>query len=150
MSKPNKEAIKKAIENAFDKEHGGNTEARQIPVTIGDLFEFHLDDGTKLFTQRNEEINRKQCAWVDVNTYDGLAVSATQLTRKNNGLPLTGKTVAERIEAFTNLFNEEGILILKVVDIKQKAFQQPDGTTSISNYYVFEVLTGRANDEDEE
>lgn len=150
MSKPNKKAIKKAIESAFDKEHGGNAEARQIPVTIGDLFEFHLDDETELFTQRDEEINHRQCAWVDVNTYDGLTVSATQLTRKNNGLPLTGKTIAERIEAFTNLFNEEGILILKVVDIRQKSFQQPDGTTTISNYYVFEVLTGKASDEDEE
>ena len=153
MSKPTKKAIKTMISNVFDKKHGAGKDARSIPVSVGDKFEFRLDNENDLFVQRDETIKGKEVSWVDAVTIDGTGISTTQLTRRNNGLPLTGKTVDERAESVTTLFDDKGVLILKVVAIRQKSFLQDDGSTTTSNYYIFEILTGKKpedEDEDEE
>ena len=62
-----------------------------------------------------------------------------ELTRRNNGLTLTGKTIKERIKSFTELFSEEGTLKLKVTKVVERSFDQPDGSKSTSRYLKFEV-----------
>ena len=151
--KPNKKANKKAISDAFDEKHGKNKAARGIPVSKGDKFEFRCDSQETLdalFVQRDEQINGNDCSWVDVQCVDGSAISATQLTRRNNGLPLSGKLISERIESFLNLFDDNGVLILRVADVRTKAFTQKDGSVSTSSYYIFEILTGNVPEEEEE
>lgn len=128
--------VKNLIPTMFDDKHNGNGIARSMPVQVGDTFTFTLSD--KLFNQRDENINNELCSWVELVTDDGDAISATQITRRKNGLPLTGKTISERITSFLDLFNEQGKLTLKIKEIKQRSFQNGNGTTT-SNYYVFEV-----------
>ena len=77
--------------------------------------------------------------WTDLQTDGDVAVSASQLTRRNNGLALTGKTIKERLASFVDLFSEEGTLKLKVTKVVERAFAQADGSTSTSRYLKFEV-----------
>lgn len=117
--------------------NGGEKEARMVPLAVGDELNFTLSK--EMFVPRKETINGTQQEWTDLQTDGDVAVSASQLTRRNNGLTLKGKTIKERLASFVNLFTDEGTLKLKVTKVVERAFAQADGSTSTSRYLKFEV-----------
>lgn len=117
--------------------NGGEKEARMVPLAVGDELNFTLSK--EMFVARKETINGTQQEWTDLQTDGDVAVSASQLTRRNNGLTLNGKTIKERLASFVDLFSEEGTLKLKVTKVVERAFDQPDGSKSTSRYLKFEV-----------
>ena len=71
-------------------------EARMVPLTVGD--ELHFTLSKNLTKARKELIGGVTREWTDVQTDDSdIAVSASQITRRNNGLTLQGKTIGERL-----------------------------------------------------
>ena len=117
--------------------NGGEKEARMVPLAVDDELNFTLSK--EMFVPRKETINGSTQEWTDVQTDGDIAVSASQLTRRNNGLTLEGKTIKERLASFVNLFTDEGTLKLKVTKVVERAFAQADGSTSTSRYLKFEV-----------
>ena len=117
--------------------NGGEKEVRMVPITFGDELNFTLSK--EMFVARKETINGTLQEWTDIQTDGDVAVSASQLTRRNNGLTLNGKTIKERLESFIGLFSEEGTLKLRVTKVVERAFDQPDGSKSTSRYLKFEV-----------
>lgn len=116
---------------------GGEKEARMVPLAVGDELNFTLSK--EMFIPRKETINGTTQEWTDVQTDGDIAVSASQLTRRNNGLTLSGKTIKERLKSFTELFSEEGTLKLKVKKVVERDFTDPDGKKSISRYLKFDL-----------
>ena len=117
--------------------NGGEKEARMVPLAPGDELNFTLSK--EMFVPRKETINGTTQEWTDLQTDGDVAVSASQLTRRNNGLILTGKTIKERLASFVDLFTDEGTLKLKVTKVVERTFTQADGSTSTSRYLKFEV-----------
>ena len=117
--------------------NGGEKEARMVPLAVGDELNFTLSK--EMFVPRKETINGTTQDWTDIQTDGDIAVSASQLTRRNNGLALTGKTIKDRLASFVELFSEEGTLKLKVTKVVERSFDQPDGSKSTSRYLKFEV-----------
>ena len=117
--------------------NGGEKEARMVPLAVGDELNFTLSK--EMFIPRNETINGSTQKWTDVQTDGDIAVSASQLTRRNNGLTLSGKTIKERLKSFTELFSEEGTLKLKVKKVVERDFTDPDGKKSSSRYLKFDL-----------
>ena len=117
--------------------NGGDKEARMVPLAVGDELNFTLSK--EMFVPRKETINGSTQEWTDVQTDGDIAVSASQLTRRNNGLTLEGKTIKERLASFVNLFTDEGTLKLMVTKVVERTFQQADGSNSTSRYLKFEV-----------
>ena len=132
-------SIMKKADFKFDEinVNGGEKEARMVPLAVGDELNFTLSK--EMFVPRKETINGTQQEWTDLQTDGDVAVSASQLTRRNNGLILNGKTIKERLASFVDLFSEEGTLKLKVTKVVERAFDQPDGSKSTSRYLKFEV-----------
>ena len=116
---------------------GGEKEARMVPLAVGDELNFTLSK--EMFIPRKETINGTTQEWTDVQTDGDIAVSASQLTRRNNGLTLNGKTIKERLKSFTELFSEEGTLKLKVKKVVERDFTDSDGNKSISRYLKFDL-----------
>ena len=117
--------------------NGGEKEARMVPLAPGDELNFTLSK--EMFVPRKETINGTTQEWTDIQTDGDVAVSASQLTRRNNGLTLNGKTIKDRLSSFVELFSEEGTLKLKVTKVVERSFDQPDGSKSTSRYLKFEV-----------
>lgn len=115
--------------------NGGEKEARMVPLAVGDELNFTLSK--EMFVPRKETINGTTQEWTDLQTDGDVAVSASQLTRRNNGLTLTGKTVKERLASFVELFSEEGTLKLKVTKVVERDFTDNDGNKSTSRYLKF-------------
>ena len=116
---------------------GGEKEARMVPLAVGDELNFTLSK--EMFIPRKETINGTTQEWTDIQTGGDIAVSASQLTRRNNGLTLNGKTIKERLKSFTELFSEEGTLKLKVKKVVERDFTDPDGKKSLSRYLKFDL-----------
>lgn len=116
---------------------GGEKEARMVPLAVGDELNFTLSK--EMFIPRKETINGTTQEWTDVQTDGDIAVSASQLTRRNNGLTLSGKTIKERLKSFTELFSEEGTLKLKVKKVVERDFTDSEGNKSISRYLKFDL-----------
>ena len=117
--------------------NGGEKEARMVPLAVGDELNFTLSK--EMFIPRKETINGTTQEWTDIQTDGDIAVSASQLTRRNNGLTLSGKTIKERLKSFTELFSEEGTLKLKVKKVVERDFTDPDGKKSLSRYLKFDL-----------
>ena len=117
--------------------NGGEKEARMVPLAVGDELNFTLSK--EMFIPRKETINGTTQEWTDVQTDGDVAVSASQLTRRNNGLTLNGKTIKERLASFVDLFSDEGTLKLKVAKVIERDFTQEDGSKSTSRYLKFTV-----------
>lgn len=115
--------------------NGGEKEARMVPLTVGDELGFTLSK--EMFVPRKETIGGATQEWTDVQTDGDVAVSASQLTRRNNGLTLTGKTIKERLVSFVDLFSEDGTLKLKVTKVVEREFTDQDGKKSTSRYLRF-------------
>ena len=116
---------------------GAEKDARMVPLAVGDELNFTLSN--EMFVPRKETINGTTQEWTDVQTDGDVAVSASQLTRRNNGLALNGKTIKERLASFVDLFSEEGTLKLKVTKVVERDFTQEDGSKSTSRYLKFTV-----------
>lgn len=114
---------------------GVEKEARMVPLAVGDELNFSLSK--EMCVPRKETINGTTQEWTDVQTDGEVTISASQLTRRNNGLTLTGKTIKERLESFFNLFNEEGTLKLKVTKVIEREFTDSEGHKSTSRYLRF-------------
>lgn len=114
---------------------GVEKEARMVPLAVGDELNFTLSKD--LTVPRKELIGGTTQEWTDVKTDGDVAVSASQLTRRNNGLTLTGKTIEERLKSFIELFSEEGTLKLKVAKVVEREFTDEDGKKSTSRYLKF-------------
>ena len=117
--------------------NGGEKEARMVPLAVGDELNFTLSK--EMFVPRKETINGTQQEWTDLQTDGDVAVSASQLTRRNNGLTLEGKTIKERLASFVNLFTDEGTLKLKITKVVERDFTQEDGSKSTSRYLKFAI-----------
>ena len=117
--------------------NGGEKDARMVPLAVGDELNFTLSK--EMFVPRKETINGTTQEWTDIQTDGDVAVSASQLTRRNNGLTLNGKTIKERLASFVDLFSEEGTLKLKVTKVVERDFTDPDGKKSISRYLKFDL-----------
>lgn len=117
--------------------NGGEKEARMVPLAVGDELNFTLSK--EMFVPRKETINGTTQEWTDVQTDGDVAISASQLTRRNNGLTLNGKTIKERLASFVDLFSDEGTLKLKVAKVVERDFTQEDGSKSTSRYLKFTV-----------
>lgn len=115
--------------------NGGEKEARMVPLAVGDELNFTLSK--EMFIPRKETINGTQQEWTDLQTDGDVAVSASQLTRRNNGLTLTGKTIKERLASLVDLFSEEGTLKLKVTKVVERTFTDNEGNNSTSRYLKF-------------
>ena len=116
---------------------GAEKEARMVPLAVGDVLNFTLSK--ELTIPRKETIHGVTQEWTDVQTDGDVAVSASQLTRRNNGLTLTGKTIKERLSSFIDLFNEDGTLALKVTKVVERDFTDEDGKKSPSRYLKFDL-----------
>lgn len=117
---------------------GVEKEARMVPLAVGDELNFTLSKD--LTVPRKELIGGVIREWTDVQTDGDVAVSASRLTRRNNGLILTGKTIEERLKSFTELFSEEGTLKLKVAKIVEREVTNEDGKKSTSRYLKFAIV----------
>ena len=117
--------------------NGGEKEARMVPLAVGDELNFTLSN--EMFVPRKETINGTTQEWTDVQTDGDVAISSSQLTRRNNGLTLNGKTIKERLASFVDLFSDEGTLKLKVAKVVERDFTQEDGSKSTSRYLKFTV-----------
>ena len=117
--------------------NGGEKEARMVPLAVGDELNFTLSK--EMFVPRKETINGTTQEWTDIQTDGDIAVSSSQLTRRNNGLTLNGKTIKERLASFVDLFSDEGTLKLKVTKVVERDFTQEDGSKSTSRYLKFTV-----------
>ena len=117
--------------------NGGEKEARMVPLAVGDELNFTLSN--EMFVPRKETINGTTQQWTDVQTDGDVAISASQLTRRNNVLTLNGKTIKERLASFVDLFSDEGTLKLKVTKVVERDFTQEDGSKSTSRYLKFTV-----------
>ena len=115
--------------------NGGEKEARMVPLAVGDELNFTLSK--EMFVPRKETINGTTQEWTDVQTDGDVAISSSQLTRRNNGLTLNGKTIKERLASFVDLFSEEGTLKLKVAKVVDRDFTQEDGSKSTARYLKF-------------
>ena len=117
--------------------NGGEKEARMVPLAVGDELNFTLSN--EMFVPRKETINGTTQEWTDIQTDGDVAISSSQLTRRNNGLALNGKTIKERLASFVDLFSDEGTLKLKVAKVVERDFTQEDGSKSTSRYLKFTV-----------
>ena len=116
----------------------GEKDARMVPLAAGD--ELHFTLAKENFVPRKETIHGVTQEWTDVQTDGDIAVSASQLTRRNNGLTLTGKTIKERLKSFTDLFSEEGTLTLKITRVVEREFTDEDGKKSTGRYLKFATV----------
>ena len=117
--------------------NGGEKEARMVPLAVGDEVSFTLSK--EMFVPRDEIINGTKQQWTDIQSDGDIAISASQLTRRNNGLTLEGKTIKERLASFVNLFTDEGTLKLKITKVVERDFTQEDGSKSTSRYLKFAI-----------
>lgn len=93
-----------------------------------------------MFANRAEVIDGILCKWTEAVTDDGVGISVRQLTRRNNGIILEGKTINERIRSFVDLFDEDGHLTLQIAKVVEREFLKANGETTISKYLKFEII----------
>ena len=116
----------------------GNKEATMFPFAVGNIYSFTLSE--RLFANRAEVIDGILCKWTEAVADDGVGISVRQLTRRNNGIILEGKTIKERIRSFVDQFDEDGHLILRIAKVVEREWLNPNGETTISKYLKFEII----------
>ena len=116
----------------------GDKEATMFPFAVGNIYSFTLSE--RLFANRAEVIDGLLCKWTEDVTDDGVGISVRQLTRRNNGIILEGKTIKERIRSFVDQFDEDGHLILRIAKVVEREWLKPNGETTISKYLKFEII----------
>ena len=112
----------------------GMEEATMIPYMEGQIYHFVLSK--ELFVNCSSVIDGKLRKWTSLASKEGVNVSVTQLTRRNNGLKLTGTTIRERLESLITLFDENGFLTLEITKVIRRQFVE--GQSYI--YLKFQVI----------
>ena len=84
----------------------GDKESTMFPFAVGNIYSFTLSE--RLFANRAEVIDGILCKWTEAVADDGVGISVRQLTRRNNGIILEGKTIKERIRSFVDQFDKDG------------------------------------------
>ena len=118
--------------------NNGDKEATMFPVAVGNIYSFTLSE--RLFANRAEVIDGILCKWTEAVTDDGVGISVRQLTRRNNGLKLEGKTLRDRLQSFVALFDDEGHLVLRIAKVVERKWVKPNGETTISKFLKFEII----------
>ena len=116
----------------------GDKEATMFPFAVGNIYSFTLSE--RLFANRAEVIDGILCKWTEAVTDDGVGISVRQLTRRNNGLKLEGKTLRDRLQSFVALFDDEGHLVLRIAKVVERKWVKSNGETTISKYLKFEII----------
>ena len=116
----------------------GDKEATMFPFAVGNIYRCTLSE--MLIANRAEVIDGRLCKWTEAVTDDGVGISVRQLTRRNNGIILEGKTIKERIRSFVDQFDEDGHLILRIAKVVEREWLKPNGETTISKYLKFEII----------
>lgn len=116
----------------------GDKESTMFPFAVGNIYSFTLSE--RLFANRAEVIDGILCKWTEAVADDGVGISVRQLTRRNNGIILEGKTIKERIRSFVDHFDEDGHLILRIAKVVEREWLKPNGETTISKYLKFEII----------
>jgi len=116
----------------------GDKEATMFPFAVGNIYSFTLSE--RLFANRAEVIDGILCKWTEAVTDDGVGISVRQLTRRNNGLKLEGKTLRDRLQSFVALFDDEGHLVLRIAKVVEIKWVKPNGETTISKFLKFEII----------
>lgn len=116
----------------------GDKESTMFPFAVGNIYSFTLSE--RLFANRAEVIDGILCKWTEAVTDDGVGISVRQLTRRNNGLKLEGKTLRDRLQSFVALFDDEGHLVLRIAKVVEREWLKPNGETTISKYLKFEII----------
>lgn len=131
----------KKNEFQYDKNdliNNGDKEATMFPFAVGNIYSFTLSE--RLFANRAEVIDGILCKWTEAVTDDGVGISVRQLTRRNNGLKLEGKTLRDRLQSFVALFDDEGHLVLRIAKVVERKWVKPNGETTISKFLKFEII----------
>ena len=108
----------------------GDKESTMFPFAVGNIYSFTLSE--RLFANRAEVIDGILCKWTEAVADDGVGISVRQLTRRNNGIILEGKTIKERIRSFVDQFDEDGHLILRIAKVVEREWLKPNGETTIN------------------
>ena len=116
----------------------GDKESTIFPFAVGNIYSFTLSE--RLFANRAEVIDGILCKWTEAVTDDGVGISVRQLTRRNNGLKLEGKTLRDRLQSFVALFDDEGHLVLRIAKVVERKWVKPNGETTISKFLKFEII----------
>lgn len=116
----------------------GDKEATMFPFAVGNIYSFTLSE--RWFANRAEVIDGILCKWTEAVTDDGVGISVRQLTRRNNGLKLEGKTLRDRLQSFVALFDDEGHLVLRIAKVVERKWVKPNGETTISKFLKFEII----------
>ncbi len=116
----------------------GDKESTMFPFAVGNIYSFTLSE--RLFANRAEVIDGILCKWTEAVTDDGVGISVRQLTRRNNGLKLEGKTLRDRLQSFVALFDDEGHLVLRIAKVVERKWVKPNGETTISKFLKFEII----------
>lgn len=116
----------------------GDKEATMFPFAVGNIYSFTLSE--RLFANRAEVIDGILCKWTETVTDDGVGISVRQLTRRNNGIKLEGKTLRDRLQSFVALFDDEGHLVLRIAKVVERKWVKPNGETTISKFLKFEII----------
>lgn len=116
----------------------GDKESTMFPFAVGNIYSFTLSE--RLFANRAEVIDGILCKWTETVTDDGVGISVRQLTRRNNGLKLEGKTLRDRLQSFVALFDDEGHLVLRIAKVVERKWVKPNGETTISKFLKFEII----------
>lgn len=117
----------------------GDNEATIFPFTEGATYHFTLSK--ELLRNRAEYIDGIFCEWTEAVTDEQVAISVRQLTLRNNGLNLDGKTVNQRLQSFlTLLFDNDGHLTLRITKVIEREWTKPNGEPGMRKYLKFEII----------
>lgn len=116
----------------------GDNESAIFPFTKGEIYHFTLSKD--LLRNRAEYIDGILCKWTEAMTDEQVAISVRQLTLRNNGLKLDGKTIYQRILSFLTLFDNDGHLTLRILKVIEREWTKPNGENGMRKYLKFEKL----------
>lgn len=116
----------------------GDKESTIFPFVEGNIY--HFTKSNSLFANRAEIIDGILCKWTEAVADDCVGISVRQLTLRNNGLVLEGKTINERIRSFVDLFDDDGHLTLRIAKVIEKEWTKPNGDMGVRKYLKFEKI----------
>lgn len=130
LTKEQKELVSKIKQNLVN----GSEQSRNVPFAKNDKLTIKLADDMLTTHEASGNIS----AWNGVKTQNGVEVSTSQLLRRNNGLPLSGITVAERFESFCNWLSEaeNATRTITISDLRTREIMN-NGEKSLQRVLIF-------------
>lgn len=136
----NKQDKKKKIEKIVVE---NSSVSKSLPIFKGDAIYF--DGDVDNFVEEVPEDERQHIsAWTRINGVNG-AISATQLLRKGNGIPLEGNDNTARLQNLLTNFTGDNDLEFTVFvkDVRERG-EEPN----VRRYYILDILAGEHKAED--